>query len=152
VLAAGAAFRLDQDPALGDVNRATLPHKEIFAAIEPGARLLLDDGKLVLRVTACTGDVIDTRVEVGGTLSNHKGLNVPDVVLPMAALTEKDRRDLAFALEQGRRLDRALLRTAARGRGRGATPDRGQGGPPRQDRESRPRSSGSTASLNSPTR
>ena len=100
-LKAGDPFTLDRDPTPGDVTRVSLPHREIFAAIEVGARLLLDDGKLVLRVTACTPDRIDTRVEVGGALSNSKGLNVPDVVLPMAALTEKDRRDLAFALEQG---------------------------------------------------
>lgn len=100
-LKVGDPFTLDRDPAPGDATRVSLPHREIFAAIEVGARLLLDDGKLVLRVTACTPDRIDTRVEVGGALSNSKGLNVPDVVLPMAALTEKDRRDLAFALDQG---------------------------------------------------
>ncbi|HEX8447707.1 MAG TPA: pyruvate kinase [Sphingomonas sp.] len=100
-LKTGDPFALDRDPTPGDTTRVSLPHKEIFAAIEVGARLLLDDGKLVLRVTACTPDRIDTVVEVGGALSNSKGLNVPDVVLPMAALTEKDRRDLAFALEQG---------------------------------------------------
>ena len=100
-LATGAAFQLDRDPALGDATRVCLPHKEIFAALKPGARLLLDDGKLVLRVNAVSDDIITTRVEVGGALSNHKGLNVPDVVVPMAALTTKDRGDLAFALDQG---------------------------------------------------
>jgi pyruvate kinase len=100
VLAKGATFVFDRDAALGDATRVELPHREIFEAIEPGARLLLDDGKLVLRVVDCEGDRIATRVEVGGALSNSKGLNVPDVVLPMAALTEKDRSDLAFALDQ----------------------------------------------------
>ena len=97
----GSTFVLDHDPAPGNASRVRLPHKEIFAAIEPGARLLLDDGKLVLRVTDHDADRIETLVEVGGALSNNKGLNVPDVVLPMAALTEKDRSDLAFAVEQG---------------------------------------------------
>ena len=101
VLKKGQTFTLDRDSAPGDENRVQLPHPEIFAAIETGARLLLDDGKLVLRVTDHGEDTITTRVEVGGPLSNSKGLNVPDVVLPMAALTEKDRSDLAFALEQG---------------------------------------------------
>ena len=78
-----------------------LPHKEIFAAIEPGARLLLDDGKLVLRVREHDDDRIVCDIEVGGALSDNKGLNVPDVVVPVPALTEKDRSDLAFALEQG---------------------------------------------------
>ncbi len=96
-----STFILDRDPTPGDATRVELPHKEIFAAIEPGARLLLDDGKLVLRVAFHDADKITTLVEVGGALSNNKGLNVPDVVLPMAALTEKDRSDLAFAVEQG---------------------------------------------------
>ncbi len=100
-LVTGAAFRLDRDPTAGDVTRACLPHREIFAALEIGSRLLLDDGKLVLRVTAMADDHVMTRVEVGGMLSDRKGLNVPDVVVPMAALTEKDRSDLAFALDQG---------------------------------------------------
>ena len=100
-LVTGSTFVLDRDPTPGDANRVELPHREIFAAIEPGARLLLDDGKLVLRVTEHDIDRITTTVEVGGPLSNNKGLNVPDVVLPMAALTEKDRSDLAFAVEQG---------------------------------------------------
>ena len=101
VLEHNSTFVLDRDSTPGDATRVELPHKEIFEAIEPGARLLLDDGKLVLRVTDHGPDRIETVVEVGGPLSNNKGLNVPDVVLPMAALTEKDRSDLAFAVDQG---------------------------------------------------
>lgn len=101
MLETGSTFILDRDPTPGDATRVELPHKEIFAAIEPGARLLLDDGKLVLRVAFHDETKITTLVEVGGALSNNKGLNVPDVVLPMAALTEKDRSDLNFAVEQG---------------------------------------------------
>jgi pyruvate kinase len=101
VLEHNSTFVLDRDPTPGDATRVELPHKEIFAAIEPGARLLLDDGKLVLRVMDHGPERIECHVEVGGALSNNKGLNVPDVVLPMAALTEKDRSDLAFAVEQG---------------------------------------------------
>jgi pyruvate kinase len=97
----GDNFRLDTDATPGDAHRVHLPHPEIFAALEVGARLLLDDGKLVLRVTEMGAEHINTIVEVGGMLSNRKGLNVPDVVVPIAALTEKDRSDLAFALEQG---------------------------------------------------
>ena len=100
-LQTGKTFILDRDPALGDSRRVELPHKEIFEALEPGTRLLLDDGKLVLRVRKVGIDRIETRIEVGGLLSNSKGLNVPDVIVPMAALTEKDRRDLAFACDQG---------------------------------------------------
>ncbi|WP_293883305.1 pyruvate kinase [Sphingomonas sp.] len=100
-LATGAMFRLDRDATPGDATRVCLPHREIFDALEIGARLLLDDGKLVLRVLAMADDHVTTRVEVGGMLSDRKGLNVPDVVIPMTAMTEKDHRDLAFALDQG---------------------------------------------------
>jgi pyruvate kinase len=97
----GSTFVLDRDPAPGDDTRVELPHCEIFAAIASGGRLLLDDGKIVLRVMDHGSQRIVTRVEVGGALSNNKGLNVPDVVLPMAALTPKDIRDLAFVVDQG---------------------------------------------------
>jgi pyruvate kinase len=101
VLETGSRFVLDRSGEPGDATRVCLPHREIFEAIEPGARLLIDDGKLVLRVTEHGPDRIEALVEVGGTISDNKGLNVPDVVVPMAALTEKDRSDLAFAVAQG---------------------------------------------------
>jgi pyruvate kinase len=100
-LAAGARFRLDLDPAPGDERRAPLPHPEIFAALQPGAELLLDDGRIRLEVEACGSDFAATTVVTGGRLSERKGVNVPGVVLPLSALTEKDRRDLAFGLELG---------------------------------------------------
>ena len=96
----GQIFQFDRDPTPGNDQRVELPHKEIFEALQPGTRLLVDDGKLVFRVAEVGADKIEAYVEVGGTISNNKGLNVPDVVLPLAALTEKDRRDLAFALDQ----------------------------------------------------
>ncbi|MGE5721347.1 MAG: pyruvate kinase [Sphingomonadales bacterium] len=95
----GQTFVLDRDASAGDEKRVCLPHREIFEAVEPGTRLLIDDGKLVLRVRAADRDRIETKVEVGGIISNNKGLNVPDIVLPVAALTDKDRADLAFALD-----------------------------------------------------
>ena len=100
MLHAGEDFILDRDPAPGDAGRVELPHRELFAAMREGARLLLDDGKIVLRVAEAGADRLVTRVEVGGRLSDNKGLNVPDVVVPLAALTDKDRLDLAFALDQ----------------------------------------------------
>ena len=63
--------------------------------------LLLNDGKIVLKVIKVSKNTIQTRVIVGGVLSDHKGVNVPDVVLPISALTEKDKTDLAFALKAG---------------------------------------------------
>ncbi len=100
-LVAGAAFRLDLDEAEGDVSRVCLPHPEIFAALEPGANLLVNDGKIRLRVTACGPEYADCEVIAGGTISNRKGVNVPDVVLPLAALSEKDLSDLEFICELG---------------------------------------------------
>lgn len=101
LLVAGQAFRLDLDPAPGSVCRAELPHPEIFAALVPGAELLLDDGRRRLVVERCGKDFAETRVAVGGMLSDRKGVNVPEVVLPLTALTAKDRRDLDLALELG---------------------------------------------------
>lgn len=100
-LKAGSLFRLELDTAPGDETRVGMPHPEIFAAIEPGQDLLLDDGKIRLRVEEVKKKHAVTRVVTGGPLSNRKGVNVPQAVLPLAALTEKDRRDLAFALELG---------------------------------------------------
>jgi pyruvate kinase len=101
ILEDGARFRLDRDPASGDAARVQLPHPEIFAALNPGQRLLLDDGKIRLRVLETGPDQALTVVEVGGPLSNRKGVNLPEAVLPLPPLTEKDKRDLEFALELG---------------------------------------------------
>ena len=101
VLEAGQRFRLDLDPAEGGASRANLPHPEIFAALETGTELLLDDGKLRLRVDSFAADHAETTVMVGGALSDRKGVNVPGVVLPISPLTAKDRADLAFGLELG---------------------------------------------------
>ena len=100
-LTEGQAFRLDLDTAPGNAQRVGLPHREIFSALVPGAELLLDDGKLRLVVEHCGVDFAQTRVAVGGKLSERKGVNVPGVVLPITALTAKDRKDLELALELG---------------------------------------------------
>ena len=97
----GAPFRLDLDPAKGDAHRVCLPHPEIFEALEPGASLLVNDGKIRLRVRDCGKDFADCEVVTGGTISNRKGVNVPEVVLPLAALSEKDRKDLEFVCGLG---------------------------------------------------
>lgn len=97
----GARFRMDLDPAEGDKTRVCLPHPEIFAALEPGKTLLVNDGKIRLRVEGCGADYADCVVVNGGKISNRKGVNVPDVVLPLAALSEKDRDDLEFVCGLG---------------------------------------------------
>jgi pyruvate kinase len=100
-LVAGADFRMDLSDAPGDVTRVQLPHPEIFAALVPGSTLLVNDGKIRLTVQDCGPDFAQCTVVVGGVISNRKGVNVPDVVLPLAALSEKDRRDLEFVCELG---------------------------------------------------
>ena len=101
-LVEGAAFRLDLDRERpGDVHRAPLRHPEIFAALKPGTDLLLDDGRLRLRVENCGKDFAETTVINGGMLSDRKGVNVPGVVLPLSAMTVKDRTDLDFGLTLG---------------------------------------------------
>jgi pyruvate kinase len=94
-------FTFDRDPTPGDENRVCLPHPELFKVLHKGQRLLIDDGKLRLRVISANEDKIQCSAEVGGVISDRKGVNVPDAVVPIPALTEKDRRDLTFALEQG---------------------------------------------------
>ncbi|MEP9379502.1 pyruvate kinase [Aquabacter sp. CN5-332] len=101
VLAPGAAFTLDSDPAPGTAERVHLPHPEILAALEPGHSLLLDDGKIRLLVEEASPERAVTRVVVGGRISDRKGVSLPDTTIPASALTPKDRKDLDAALEVG---------------------------------------------------
>jgi len=101
VIRHGSHFTLDRDPTPGDETRVCLPHPELFGILQKGERLLIDDGKLRLRVIRADDNEILCSAEVGGMISDRKGVNVPDAVVPVPALTEKDRRDLAFAVEHG---------------------------------------------------
>lgn len=98
---AGSEFVFDRNPVPGDAKRVCLPHPELFGIMEPGHGISLDDGKVRMTVVSGTDAEIRAHVDTGGFLSNRKGLNVPDVVLPIPILTEKDRRDLEFALSLG---------------------------------------------------
>jgi pyruvate kinase len=100
-LQTGQKFRLDLTATPGDSQRVNLPHPEIIEAASIGSSLLLDDGKLRLRVIHKRRDALETEVVVGGPLSDRKGVNVPDVILPIPALTAKDRDDLEFAVSHG---------------------------------------------------
>lgn len=126
VLKEGSRFRLDTSKKTGDATRAFLPHPAIFDAVSAGQSLLLDDGKIRLAVKGKGRDHIDTEVTVGGKLTSRKGVSLPDTMLPLAALTEKDRGDLDAALDLGvdwvalsfvqRPDDIAEVRKIARGR------------------------------------
>ena len=100
-LAPGDNFSLDLKEQLGSKSRVQLPHTEIFDAAEAGMDLLLDDGRIRLRVQKVNKTVIDTKVVTGGRLSARKGVNVPGVTLGLSALSEKDKSDLEFALSLG---------------------------------------------------
>ncbi|QDY68605.1 pyruvate kinase [Qingshengfaniella alkalisoli] len=97
----GQDFRFDLDDTPGDATRVQLPHKEIFAALEPGSSLLVNDGKIRMKVKECGSDYALCTVMAGGEISNRKGVNVPDAVLPLAALSKKDRNDLEFVCTLG---------------------------------------------------
>jgi pyruvate kinase len=100
-LTEGATFRFDQKESPGGPERAFLPHPQIFEAVEPGHTLLLDDGKVRMRVMEKNAAGIEATVQVGGTLASRKGISLPDTVLPVGPLTEKDKKDLDFALRLG---------------------------------------------------
>ena len=100
-LNAGDAFTLDNSTALGDSRRVQLPHPEILEAVKVGDRLLLDDGKMELRATRVGGGVIETTAIHSGKLSDKKGVSLPDTLLGVGALTEKDHADLLKGLEAG---------------------------------------------------
>ena len=97
----GHVMRFDLDPAPGDETRVQMPHPEIFKALRPGMALLIDDGRIRLRVGERADDWAEVTVESGSKLSDRKGVAVPDAVIPVSALTPKDREDLAFALRIG---------------------------------------------------
>jgi len=101
VIRHGSHFTLDRDETLGDENRVCLPHPELFGILERGQRLLINDGKIRLVVREADDDRIRCSAEVGGVISDRKGVNVPDSEVPIPALTEKDRKDLSFAMDHG---------------------------------------------------
>src|SRR3981189_152423 len=97
----GQKRRFDPHPAPGTAKRIPLPHPEIFKAAEPGGLLLVDDGKVRLRIVAHDAKTIDVVVEVAGTISDRKGVNVPNLILPLSPMTPKDRKDLDYGLSLG---------------------------------------------------
>ena len=101
MLSKGDRFGLDLDGGLGNQQRVSLPHPEIFQALAPGVQILIDDGKVRLEVESRGADKAQTRVIVGGALSDRKGVSVVGAMLPLSALTPKDRTDLAYGLSPG---------------------------------------------------
>jgi len=100
-LVEGERFILDTKDKPGDASRAHLPHPEIFSAVEPGHVLLLDDGRIKLKVLSVSKTKIETEILVASPISSRKGVSLPDSILPLTAMTSKDRGDLEYALELG---------------------------------------------------
>ncbi len=126
ILTEGDVISFENSTVSNGHGRIALPHPEIFEAVEAGHTLLLDDGKMRVRVIQATNGQIDAEVIVGGKLTSRKGISLPDTLLPLAAMTEKDRSDLDYALNAGvdwlalsfvqRAEDIAEARKLARGR------------------------------------
>ncbi len=100
-LKSGQKFTLDMKNEEGDENRVTLPHKEIFEALKAGDTLLVNDGNIILKVLKCSPQAAVTEVVIGGVISGHKGVNLPNSSLNISPLTPKDLDDLNFALKLG---------------------------------------------------
>ncbi|MBI2718271.1 MAG: pyruvate kinase [Rhizobiales bacterium] len=100
-IAGGQTFSFDMDATPGDATRVSLPHPEIFAAAKEGDNLLLNDGRLRVEIVKAAANRLDTRVIYGGTISDRKGVNLPDTIIPIPALTDKDRSDLEAAASVG---------------------------------------------------
>lgn len=100
-LTKGQKIRFDLDPSLGDETRVYLPHPEIMKIMEPGNAILLDDGKVKVEIIKKGDGYLETQVKTGSELSDKKGFNIPGIIVPIPALTEKDKVDLEAALSMG---------------------------------------------------
>src|SRR5208282_587028 len=100
-IAPGQRLKLDLDDKPGDRHRVQLPHPEVFQALRPGSTLLLDDGKVRLKVISVKAGAAEAEVIAGEALSDHKGLSVPGAMIPVPAMTLKDQVDVDYALRIG---------------------------------------------------
>ncbi|WP_026119967.1 pyruvate kinase [Nocardiopsis potens] len=100
-LTPGDPFTITTEEVPGDARKVSTTYKGLPGDVRPGDRVLIDDGRVVLECTKTTGTDVHTRVVIGGPVSNHKGLNLPGVAVSVPALTDKDERDLRWALAQG---------------------------------------------------
>ncbi|WP_208440173.1 pyruvate kinase [Bartonella raoultii] len=99
-LRVGQSFTLDSHDEMGDAQRVYFPHKDVFAAVKPGDRLLIDDGKLELRAQLCHEHFVECRVVAGNRIADRKGVSFPDTILPFGSITQKDKADLQAVLQQ----------------------------------------------------
>ncbi len=100
-LTKGEIFVLDSDPAPGTQHRVWLPHPEILRSLQPGHKILIDDGRVRLHVIESDGARAIAIVDAGGKISDRKGVSLPDTEIPVSSITEKDRDDLQAGLGAG---------------------------------------------------
>ena len=100
-LVAGQTFVFDKERALGNSKRVYLPEFEIFKSLKKDSKVLVNDGKIKLVVKEVSENFVSTEVLVGGIISDKKGINVPDQLLPLSALSKKDLSDLEFVCNLG---------------------------------------------------
>lgn len=100
VLETGQKFTLDDSEELGDINRVGISYGKLYKSIKAGTKILIDDGKVELKAESAEEGRILCRVINGGKISNHKSLNVPNVVIPMEYISEADRLDILFGISQ----------------------------------------------------
>ena len=101
ILENGATFKITIDEVPGDVNICSTTYKGLPGDVKPGDQLLIDDGRIGLRATAVDATTVTTVVEIGGPVSNNKGINLPGVAVNVPALSLKDEEDLRWALKLG---------------------------------------------------
>ncbi len=97
----GETVQITAHEGKGKPGHIVMPHKDLILALQPGDVLKFDDGKLMVTITEKQEDKLLGRVDIGGVLRDKKGVNIIGTVLPVSAMTDKDRKDLAFALENG---------------------------------------------------
>jgi pyruvate kinase len=101
MLMTGEPFTLTAEPVEGTAAGASLDHPELFAALKPGDQIWMDDGTIQLAVQAVGAGEARCRVTAGGVVSDHKGVALPGLPLPLSCLTAKDKEDLRFGIEHG---------------------------------------------------
>lgn len=99
-LKAGDFFTLTTRDLVGDSTITSITYKDLYKDVQIGTHILIDDGLIELQVTSISGEDILCTVITGGPVSNHKGINVPDVHLNMPYLSEVDQSDILFGIEQ----------------------------------------------------
>jgi len=97
----GQKFNLDLSNELGDSLRVNFPHPDIYEILTPNSKILIDDGRIKMQVLEQHKEYLVTELLNEGIISDNKGVNIPDTVLPISSITSKDKSDVSKALDMG---------------------------------------------------